>query len=88
MKKKPANTNDVFTGTQVGALIEGFRNDIKVVAEGLTSLTKKVDMMYEELLQRGEDLRGIKADLKIVKADLAEIIGSHDERIVKLETAR
>lgn len=90
--KKPAKTHNTFTSSEVGVLIEGFRSEIRVIAEGQTTLTKKVDMMYEEMGRQREDIWMLKTDMKIVKEDVKVLkedvsVLKVDMKIVKSDTA-
>ena len=98
MIKKPTNQTEFMRASEVGAMIEKLGSEFRVLGEGLSivrsdmnKLTAKVDMIYEELGRQRIDITILKADMKIVKTDVAEIktiIRSHDDRLVKLETVR
>jgi chromosome segregation ATPase len=58
-------------------LIEGLRDDIKVVAEGVMTINTKFDQHSEENRQEfGEirsDIQGLQADMVIVRGDVQEL---------------
>ena len=81
MSKKPAKTNDAFSASQVGVLVEDLRNEIRAVAESQTSLVKKVDMMYEEMGRQREDIWTLKTDVRIIKEDIKVL--KEDVKVLK-----
>ena len=85
MKKKILDT---FTATEVGTLIEELRSDFKIFTEDQKVMKSKIDMMFEELGRQKEDIHLIKVDIRFLKngvAEIKDIIGGNDKRLVKLE---
>lgn len=50
----------VYTATEVGTLIESFRNDIAIIAEDITTIKRDVAVLKE-------DMRDVKQRLKVVE---------------------
>lgn len=73
--KRPSK--DAFTVTEVGALIESLRHEIRLVAEGLVDLRTKVDNLSKDVgnLRKDADLilveiRAIRSEMKTFDARL------------------
>ena len=73
--KKRSKENDGFSSTEVGALIEALRSEIKPVLEAIPDMQKKLDSIFEQV--------GINTE-KIVLLEIA--VKNHSERIAVLET--
>ena len=46
---KPRKEDRPFTGTEVGSLIESFRDDISVVAEGVSAIRIDVNILKNDM---------------------------------------
>lgn len=62
-----------FSATEVMALFESLRSDIRVVAESFTGLRSKIDALFEMVARNSEDIEMIKLHLQIVQRDIAQI---------------
>ena len=90
MENNLPKKDDVFTGTQVGVLIEEFRGKLDFVIDDLTSVKKTVNVINQELGRQKEDIFIIKADIRIIKNDIGDIkttLGVHGGRLSRLEEA-
>ena len=67
-----------FTSTEVGTLIESFRNDMSIMAERLIRVEEKVDVLQI-------DVNELKTDMKTVKDVLRIEIPSINSRLISLE---
>ena len=67
-----------FTGTQVGALIESFRDELSVFGEKLNTVSEDVAVLKE-------DVRELKSDMVIVKDILRVEIPRINSRLTRLE---
>ena len=74
-KKK---TEDNFTVTEVGTLVESLRNDISVIAEDLTSVKNNVNILRT-------DVHELKNGMKIVRDVVRIAIPSLSVRVSSLE---
>jgi|GEM_PF-3201265 len=72
------NQDRGFTSTEVGTLIEEFRGDIKLFAEGFS-------IMSGDIHNLKEDVHELKSDMKLVKDAIKIAIPAHDKRITRLE---
>ena len=62
----PDNKDDKgFTNSQVGALIESFRIDIKAIAEDLSSAREDITILKIDMVQVKEDLTFVKDAVKL-----------------------
>ena len=88
-------SKEIFTGTQVGALIESFDYKLSSVAEGVSMLSNKFDKLtqsQEELVERMERVE-VKldatfeavGDIKIELTGLREKDAELDRRVIVLE---
>ena len=80
--KKPKTT---FTANEVAVLVEGLRSDFRVFGEDLSSVKKRLDMLFEELGKQKEDIFAIKTDIRIMKADIQKL--KEDVGIIKIDVA-
>lgn len=79
-KRKKA-IKEIFTGTQVGMLLEDVRDDFNVIAEQHTDMTRKIDNLDEKIDNLDERLNlkidnlenNLKADLKSISDYLSRI---------------
>lgn len=83
----------VFTGTEVGALVEDFTSQVKLVAEDVSGLHDKVDKMGNDIVLIKEDVEVIKMDIEVIKHDLKNKIGRDEfavleRRVALLESRR
>ena len=91
--KLSKEVREVFTETEVGALIEDFVSQIQLVAEDVSGLHNKVDRMSNDLTSIKGDVEVIKMDIEIIKHELKNKI-SRDEfavlerRVALLENRR
>ena len=60
----------VFSGTQVGALIESFRSEMSVMGERLGSLCEDMVIVKEDVKQLKTDMIYVKDVLRIAIPDL------------------
>lgn len=75
----PSNKpNKTFTVTEVGTLVESFRNDISVIAEDLRSVKEDVNILKS-------DVHELKLDMKVVKDVIRIEIPFLKERVTRLE---
>ena len=71
-------SDEHFTATEVGTLVESFRNDIAVIPEDLTSVKTDVGILKT-------DVHELKTDMKIVRDVIRVAVPSHSNRISALE---
>jgi uncharacterized protein YoxC len=86
-----------YSGDHVLAMFEEIKSQGNVVIEQYTGLTKKVDLILEDIDELKSSNVDIKKDIKDIKTELVEINGKldnkaekeivekHEIRIVKLE---
>mgnify|MGYP001560183329 CR=1 FL=1 len=71
IKNKKTNLDELaketFSGTQVGVLIEQFSGEVKVLAEGISTLSSKMDRMESKLDATFEAVGDIKMELRMCK---------------------
>lgn len=67
-----------FTSIQVGTLIEEFRGDIRLLAEGITTLQSDVHILKDDVSQ-------LKTDVRLIKDTLRIAIPDHEKRMTRLE---
>lgn len=67
-----------FTSTEVGVLIEEFRGDVKLLAEGITALQADVHILKEDVCE-------LKTDVKLIKDTIRIAIPDHEKRMTRLE---
>ena len=72
------NEDEPFTSTEVGALIESFRNDVSIIAERLIRVEEKVDVLQV-------DVNELKTDMRTVRDVLRIEIPSIHSRLTSLE---
>ncbi|OGX36493.1 MAG: hypothetical protein A3C36_01335 [Omnitrophica WOR_2 bacterium RIFCSPHIGHO2_02_FULL_52_10] len=95
MNNSPKKKSGNFTPSQVGALFESLKSDIRLLAEGLSDLRGKFDMMFAELGRQREEFFLMKADMNIIKSDMSsmktdmsavkDLLKNHDKRLSQLE---
>lgn len=76
---------------EFAVILEEIHSDFKVFAEDLSSVKKRLDMLFEEFGKQKEGIFEIKTDIRIIKSDIAEIketLKTHDKRLTHLETLR
>lgn len=66
----------IFTGTEIGALVEDFTSQVKLVAEDVSGLHNKFDRFEIKVDKIEADADVIKMDIEVIKMDL-EVI-KHD----------
>ena len=67
-----------FTSTEVGVLIEEFRGDVKLLAEGITALQADVHILKEDVCE-------LKTDMRTVKDFIRVSFPALDKRVTHLE---
>ena len=72
--EKGKSDKEGFTSNEVGALIESFRNDIRVIAEDQAS-------MKDDLSALKNDMREVKEDLAMVKDAVKNSLSALDVRV-------
>ena len=77
--KEENNGSNHFTNTEVGALIESFRNDISGIAKDLGSVKNDVGDLKT-------DVRELKTDMKLVKDVLRIEIPKINHRFDRIES--
>ena len=55
----------VFTGTQVGAVLESIRRELSLLAEGQTALRTDVDQLKKDVGELKDDMRVVKDVIRI-----------------------
>ena len=55
----------VFTGTQVGAVLESLRHEISLIAEGQSAFREDVNTLKEDVRELKMDMRTVKDVLRI-----------------------
>lgn len=71
--------DDVFTGTQVGAVLESLRHDMFLMAE-------RLDTVCEDITVMKADIRELKTDMTTVKDVIRLTIPDIASRLTRLET--
>ncbi len=59
-----------FSATEVGTLIESFRSELRIIAEAVVSLQKKVDDMSERLTSLENRVNSMEDVIRIAIPDL------------------
>lgn len=77
--KKERSDDKHYTSTEVGALVESFRNDISVIAEGVQELTERMDHVEIRLEHIENRLIVCEDAIRISMPDLYK-------RVTRLET--
>ncbi len=72
------NVEKTFTATEVGTLVESFRNDLSVVAEKVGELSGKVENLDERLAR-------VESDVTVVKDAVKVAIPAIHKRLDRLE---
>ena len=75
--------DDVFTGTQVGVMIESLRSEVKVIAEGQIALRKDVTDIKGTL---GRTLERVTM-IEVTSRKILGTLEVHDGRFSRLEAA-
>ena len=84
MIKRPAHHSDEFNrDREFSVILERIHSDVKIIAEDVGSVKKRVDVIYDELGRQREDISFIKTDIREIKL----ILKSHDKRLTFLEAA-
>ena len=96
-KKTNPKKEDNFSVTEVGTLVESFRNDIKIIAEGHSLLNDKVDNLSRRVdaiavnqastLERVTMVEITQRKILTDTSEIKVILSSHDKRLTRLETA-
>ena len=76
---KPRKEDRPFTGTEVGVLIESFRNDISIIAEDVSAIRIDVHILKT-------DVKDIKRRMITVEDVIRIAIPSINTRLSRLET--
>ena len=84
--EKRTKKNGKFTVTEVGALIEAMRSDLKPILEDITGIKTKLDSVFEQVGKNTEDIQLIKhilsnhsEEIKSIKGTLKEHSGILEE---------
>lgn len=78
--KMPNNEFDkTYTSTEVGTLVESFRNEIRVIAERIVPMSEDMAVLKEEMKE-------VKADIRVIKDVIRIEIPSLKNRVSKIET--
>ena len=77
----------IFTGTEVGALVEDFTSQVKLVAEDISGLHDKVDRISRDLNAVKEDVEVIKMDIEVIKHDLKNKISREEFAVLERRVA-
>lgn len=75
MRKKPSakRTRDRYT-----VVLEGLRSDFNVFGEGLGGVRENVDHMKPKIEELTEDMKIVKAELRMIRHDLKEKVGREE----------
>ena len=60
-----------FSGTQVGTLIESFRKDVSVIAEGVSELSVRVEQLEKDVTELKSEFFTMKNESRTLKLNLA-----------------
>jgi uncharacterized protein YoxC len=97
MRIKNMENKKTYSGDHVLAMFEEIKSQSKVVIEQYDDLTKKVDLILEDIDGLKSGNVDIKSDIKDIKVELIEmngkldskakkeVVDKHETRIVKLE---
>lgn len=90
--KKMPKTPSKDPERETRVLLEDVRTELQVVAEGHTSIVKRLDKVEGDLQEVKEDIKGVKVDLQVVKGQLGQLqnqVGSvltdHEHRLTVVE---
>lgn len=75
----------VFTGTEVGVLIEDFTSQIQLVAEDVSGLYGKFDSLEVKVDRMGENLESVKLDVEVIKMDIEFIKHEFKNKVARDE---
>lgn len=85
-------TKKIFSGSEVGVLIEDFEGQVKTLADGIVSLDEKVDKGFAEMNgkfeQIDERLLKIETELSIIRNDLKEKVGRDEFKLLEAKVLR
>lgn len=76
---------------EFAVILEKIHTDMKMIIEDLGSVKKKVEAIFDEQGRQREDISIIKAELKFIKNDIAEIkvtLKDHAKRLSQLEIVK
>jgi len=79
MKKRPKK-DDKFRSTEVGALLEAIKAEIKPILEDIPSIKNKLDGIFEQVGKNTEDIQLIKFTLK----KHGELLNGHSELLNRI----
>ena len=91
----PMKDKGIGKDREFAVILEKIHSDFKIFGEDLSSVKKRLDMLFEELGKQKEDMFVIKTDIRIMKTDIQtlkedvkiirEDIKTFDRRITHLE---
>lgn len=86
MAKKKIKKN-VYTGREVGVILEDIKSDFKIFGETLLDVKKKGDATFEAVGALTEDVAILKEDMVFVKGELGLIRNELKEKVSRDEFA-
>ena len=75
--KKRTKKEDKFTGTEVGALIESLRAEIKPILEAIPGMKTKLDNIFEQV---GKNTEKIEQNRQLITRVLEELKSKVDRK--------
>jgi len=85
--KKPTKKDDKFSPTEVGALIEALRSEIKPVLEAIPDMQKKLDSIFEQVGKNTEKLVVLEIAVKRILEELKSKLNRSDFEILEKKVA-
>lgn len=70
-----------FTNSQVGALIESFKNDIKAIAEDLSSVREDITVLKTDMTHVKEDLTQVKDAVRLAIPALTKRVTNLEAKV-------
>ena len=85
--EKRMKKEDKFSSTEVGALIESLKSEIKPVLEAIPDMQNKLDSIFEQVGKNTEKLGILEIAVKRVLEELKSKINRNDFEILEKKVA-
>jgi len=78
---------DIFSGAEVGVLVEHFTSQVEFVGEGVLELNKTMDKVEKRLDRVEGDIGTIKMNVEVIKMDISVIKNDLKNKVSRDEFA-